>query len=113
MKNFILTAFVSLFLFSYALANDKDGKGSLERLDQARKEYQSDKDALDQIDRKKEKILTKNKHHKIPNSGPEWSEALKVWLQQMRQSRIGQLSTPLLIVYGDGTSGVLLLDFFS
>ena len=80
MKNFILTAFVSLFLFSYALANDKDGKGSLERLDQARKEYQSDKDALDQIDRKKEKILTKNKHHKIPNSGPEWSEALKVWL---------------------------------
>ena len=79
-KNFILTAFVSLFLFSYALANDKDATGSLERLEQTRKEYQADQTALDQINRKKEKILTKNKHHKIPNSGPEWSEALKVWL---------------------------------
>jgi len=79
-KNFILTALVSLFIFSYALANDKDGKGSLERLNQARIEYQSDKDALDQIDRKKEEIFTKNKHQKIPRSGPEWSEALEVWL---------------------------------
>ena len=80
MKNSILTALVSWLFFSYALANDRGAKGSLERLDQARKEYQSDKDALDQINRKKDEIREKNKDQKIPNSGPEWSEALKVWL---------------------------------
>ena len=85
-KNSVLTVLVSWYFFSYALANDRGAKGSLELLDQARKEYQSDKDALDQIDRKKEKILTKNKHQKIPNSGPEWSEALKVWLPLVQKA---------------------------
>ena len=80
MKNSILTALVSWLFFSYAFANDRGAKGSLELLNQVRKEYQSDKDALDQINRKIEEILTKNKHQKIPRSGPEWSEAVKVWL---------------------------------
>jgi hypothetical protein len=80
MKNPISTVLVSLFFFSYAFAKDKDATGSLELLEQTRKEYQADQAALDQIERKKEEILKKNKHQKKPNSGPEWSEALKVWL---------------------------------
>jgi hypothetical protein len=80
MKNFIITVLFSWFISSYALANDRGAKGSLELLNQVRKEYQSDKDALDQINRKKKEIVTKNKHQKIPRSGPEWSEAVKVWL---------------------------------
>ena len=80
MKNPISTVLLSLFFFSYAFAKDKDATGSLELLEQTRKEYEADQAALDQIERKKEEILKKNKHQKKPNSGPEWSEALKVWL---------------------------------
>ena len=80
MKNSLMTVLVSLFFFSYAFAKDKDATGSLELLEQTRKEYLTDQAALDQIERKKEEILKKNKHQKKPNSGPEWSEALKVWL---------------------------------
>ena len=79
MKNSLITVLLSLFFFSYALAKDKDATESLELLEQTRKEYQADQAALDQIERKKEEILKKNKHQKKPNSGPEWSEALKVW----------------------------------
>jgi len=79
-KNSVFTVLVSWFFFSYAFANDRGTKGSIELLDQARKEYQSDKDALDQINRKKDEIREKNKDQKKPNSGPEWSEVLKVWL---------------------------------
>ena len=55
-------------------------ENSSKELDQLRKEYLSDKTALDQINKTKEEILEKNKDQKMPNSGPEWKKALKEWV---------------------------------
>lgn len=78
--------YLTLLTISYGeLSNGKSTKP----LDQLRKEYLTNKAALDQINETKDKIREKNKDQKIPNSGPEWKEALKVWLPLWQKEKSG------------------------
>jgi len=78
--------YLTLLTISYGeLSNGKSTKP----LDQLRKEYLTNKAALDQINETKDKIREKNKDQKIPNSGPEWKEALKVWLPLWQKEKAG------------------------
>jgi hypothetical protein len=80
MKLFLGTFVLSLFFLAFSFGETDTSQNSQIELDQLRKEYLSDKAALDQINETKEKILEKNKHQKMPNSGPEWKKALKEWV---------------------------------
>jgi hypothetical protein len=80
MKIFLGTFFLSLFFLAFSFGEADTSKNSQKPLDQLRKEYLADKAALDQINETKEKILEKNKHQKMPNSGAEWKKALKEWV---------------------------------
>ena len=80
MKIFLGTFVLSLFFLAFSFGEADTSKNSQKELDQLRKEFLSDKAALDQINETKEKIIEKNKNQKIPNSGPEWEKALKEWL---------------------------------
>jgi hypothetical protein len=80
MKIFLRTFVLSLFFSAFSFGEADTSKNSQKPIDQLRKEYLADKAALDQINETKEKILEKNKHQKMPNSGPEWKKALKEWV---------------------------------
>jgi hypothetical protein len=80
MKLFFGTFFLSLFFLAFSFGEESKLENTLKPLDQLRKEYLSDKAALDQINQTKDRILEKNKDQKMPNSGPEWKKALEVWL---------------------------------
>ena len=73
MKIFLGT-FVPLFILLAFSFGNRTSQNSQKELDQLRKEYLSDKAALDQINKTKEEILEKNKDQKMPNSGPEWKK---------------------------------------
>ena len=80
MKIFLGTFFLSLFFLAFSFGETDSSQNSQKELDQLRKEYLSDKAALDHINKTKEKIREKNKDQKIPNSGSKWEKALKDWL---------------------------------
>ena len=80
MKIFLGTFFLSLLFSPFSFGETDASPNSQKELDQLRKEYLTDKAALDQINQTKDRILEKNKDQKMPNSGPEWKEVLKVWL---------------------------------
>jgi hypothetical protein len=80
MKIFLGTFVLSFFFLPFSFGEADTSKNSQIELDQLRKEYLSDKDALDRINQTKDRILEKNKDQKMPNSGPEWKKALEVWL---------------------------------
>ena len=80
MKIFLNAFNFSLFFIIFSFGEDRKLDNSSKELDQLRKEYLSDKTALDQINKTKEEILEKNKDQKMPNSGPEWKKALKEWV---------------------------------
>jgi len=80
MKIFLGAFVLSLFFLVFSFGETDTSQNNPKQLDQLRKEYLSDKAALDQINRRKEKISEKNKDQKMPNSGPEWKKALEVWL---------------------------------
>ena len=80
MKIYLGTFVLSLFFLAFSFGETDTSKNSQKELDQLRKEYLSDKAALDQINQTKDRILEKNKDQKMPNSGPEWKKALEVWL---------------------------------
>ena len=80
MKIFLGTFVLSLFLLVFSFGETDTSKNSQKELDQLRKEYLTDKAALDQINETKEKVREKNKDQKMPNSGPEWKKALKEWV---------------------------------
>ena len=77
MKIFLGIFFLSLFFLAFSFGETDTSQNSQKELDQLRKEYLTDKAALDQINKTKEEILEKNKDQKMPNSGPEWKKALK------------------------------------
>ena len=81
MKIFLGTFFLSLFFLAFSFGETDTSQNSQKELDQLRKEYLSDKAALDQINKTKEEILEKNKDQKMPKNGtPEYKKALKEWL---------------------------------
>ena len=80
MKIFLGTFFLSLLFSPFSFGETDASPNSQKELDQLRKEYLTDKAALDQINQTKDRILEKNKDQKMPNSGPEWKKALEVWL---------------------------------
>jgi hypothetical protein len=80
MKIFLGTFFLSLFFLAFSFGETDTSQNSQIELDQLRKEYLSDKAALDRINQTKDRILEKNKDQKMPNSGPEWEKALEVCL---------------------------------
>ena len=80
MKIFLGTFFLSLFFLAFSFGETDTSQNSQKELDQLRKEYLSDKAALDQINKTKEEILEKKRIRKMPNSGPEWKKALKEWV---------------------------------
>jgi hypothetical protein len=80
MKLFLGTFVLSLFFLAFSFGETDTSQNSQIELDQLRKEYLSDKAALDQINETKDKILEKNKDQKMPNSWTEWKKALEVWL---------------------------------
>ena len=81
MKIFLGAFVVFLFFLVFSFGETDTSKSSQIQLDQLRKEYLADKAALDQINRRKEKISEKNKDQKIPKSGtPEYKKALEKWL---------------------------------
>ena len=80
MKIFLGTFVLSLIFSPFSFGETDTTQNSQIELDQLRKEYLTDKAALDQINQTKDRILEKNKDQKMPNSGPEWKKALEVWL---------------------------------
>ena len=80
MKIFLNAFNFSLFFIIFSFGEDRKLENSSKELDQLRKEYLTDKAALDQINKTKEEILEKNKDQKMPNSDPEWKKALKEWV---------------------------------
>ena len=88
MKIFLGTFVLSLFFSAFSFGETDTTQNSQIKLDQLRKEYLSDKAALDQINQTKDKILYKNKDQKIPNSGPEWEKALEEWLPLWQKEKL-------------------------
>ena len=80
MKIFIRILALSSFFLAFSFGETDTSQNSQIELDQLRKEYLSDKAALDRINQTKDRILEKNKDQKKPNSGPEWEKALEEWL---------------------------------
>lgn len=81
MKIFLGAFVLSLFFLVFSFGETDTSQNNPKQLDQSRKEYLADKAALDQINRRKEKISEKNKDQKIPKSGtPEYKKALEKWL---------------------------------
>ena len=73
MKIFLGTFVLSLFFLAFSFGETDTTQNSQIELDQLRKEYLSDKAALDQINQTKDRILEKNKDQKMPNTGMEKS----------------------------------------
>jgi hypothetical protein len=78
MKIFLGTFVLYLFFLAYSFGETDTSRNTPKQLDQLRKEYLTDKAALDQINQTKDRILEKNKDQKMPNSGPEWEKLLRI-----------------------------------